>query len=155
MLRVSRAEAAMLLGKKPKQRKPRLKWVAEIDGVRLERGYWVLIIPLPASKNAEPANVNARDRVKKEWENYSFYAWAKAGRPRCSRVEVFPVMFCRVRRDRDDDGAVGLRMKGIIDGLKTHLVPDDNSEMFTLHTVEFSLDRGYPRLELHVREIML
>ncbi|MCE5200236.1 hypothetical protein LLG39_14815, partial [bacterium] len=89
-------------------------------------------------------------KLKQDWESYAFSAWLLAGRPKFDTVDVYPVLFYGCRRFRDDDGAVGHRMKGILDGLKTHLVQDDNSELLTLHTAEMLIDKSYPRLELHI-----
>lgn len=154
-LRISEAEYRRLTGKQPKQAKPRVwkpKKIAEIDGIQIEPGYTLLVLPVPKSQNQESLNCYARGRYKKEFESMAFYAWIKALRPKYSEVMIFPVVYSRVIRHRDGDNLVALGIKGAQDGLKGHLVKDDNSELLTMQAAEFLIDREYPRLELHVME---
>jgi hypothetical protein len=81
-------------------------------------------------------------------------AWLAGGLIRMERVEISPVFYFSQIRKRDQDNCVGNAMKGIIDGLKGNLVTDDNSELLTLHAAELLIDRQYPRLELHVLEVV-
>ncbi len=126
--------------------------VVQLDGVMLETGYVLLVLPVPSSRNAAPSHWAARRKAKLAWSRMACEAWLAAGRPKMGRVELCPVIFHRDARKRDCDNYCDLAAKGFFDGLKGHLIADDNSEYLTLHPVEFLVDRGYPRMELHVIE---
>lgn len=121
----------------------------EIAGIVLEPGYVLLVLPLPPSKNREPSHRWARYRLKQEWEQFSYQAWLAAGMPRFDAVEITP-RFC-VWRLRDADNNNSLAFKGIIDGLKGRLVPDDSIQFLALAPDVCEVDRNAQRLELHIR----
>jgi len=116
----------------------------------LEPGYVVLGLPLPPSKNREPSNRWARRKLKKEFEKSAYDAWCAAGMPRFESIVIVPRFCCWGERDQDNHN--GVAFKGILDGLKGHLVPDDAPRYLELCEPECEIDRGLQRLELHIFE---
>ena len=114
---------------------------------------YTLILPLPPTKNHEPRNVYERQDVKNHWSNLASAAWIAAKRPYWNRVRVTPRVYCK--RGRDVDNFFGCAIKGVIDGLKGRMMPDDRAEYLEIGEVEFIYDqpaKSY-RLELHIRGI--
>ncbi len=140
------------LMRKPKRARPPKRELPP-DGVMLEPGYLLLVLPIPPSRNAEPKHWAARQDMKCFWSVSAYDAWLAARMPRMKQVQICPVYFHRGGRGRDHDNYVNLATKGVLDGLKGHLVTDDNSELVTLQAAEFLVDKGAPRLELHVMEV--
>jgi hypothetical protein len=108
-----------------------------------------ITLPLPPSKNRITAmHWAARGRLKQEWAQTAYGCWLEAGRPKFQQATVYMVFF--VAKLRDEDNLFSLAVKGIFDGLKGHLVPDDAPEYLAIeHSQE--IDRKNQRLELRVQ----
>jgi len=111
----------------------------------------ILRLPLPPSRNREGSRhwaVGAR--LHNTWAETAFATWAAAGRKQFAAVKVEPHFY--LGRIRDDDNAIGgMAFKGILDGLKGNLVPDDDPSHLALLPVrqEIVPERSR-RLELWV-----
>jgi hypothetical protein len=150
-MRISKSQYAGLLAGRGEKRSRRSKPAeVELGGVVMEPGYLLLVVPLPPSKNREPSNRWARQTLKKQFEKRSYDAWLLAGMPRFEAVTI-TLRFC-VWNLRDADNGNGLGIKGIIDGLKGHLIPDDAPKFLELASDVCEVDRGCQRLELHIEE---
>lgn len=112
-------------------------------------GEVVLRLPLPPSMNDEPRNPHARDRFKNKWSEIAYEAWLEAQMPKFDRVLVRACFY--VWNYRDEDNSQGLAFKGIIDGLKGHLMPDDSPRYMRLMPDCQAIDRKNQRLELRIR----
>lgn len=111
----------------------------------------ILVLPLPPTKNHEPRDVHERNRMQQHWQTLSQTAWMLAGRPRFDAVEIRPIFHVR-HPNRDDDGCIGFAWKGLQDGLRRCLVPDDNPRHLHLLAVEFVVSKQ-PRVELDIRRV--
>lgn len=109
-----------------------------------------LTLPLSPTKNHEPSNVFEQRTLRNHWANLAVCAWIAAGRPCFARVEITLRFFCR--RGRDRDNCYGQALKGIFDGLKGRLMPDDREDLLKT-SEEFIYDqpRREWRLELLIR----
>ncbi|MCE5200547.1 MAG: hypothetical protein ABFD54_14970 [Armatimonadota bacterium] len=122
-----------------------------IDG-RITKEGCVLLLPLPPSKNDESKDINALDKLKQYWEELSWHAWLAAGRPRFKQVTVQPIFY--VIQERDYDNCMSTSYKGLQDGLKGKLVPDDSPQYLQLLKIkQVKVPRGEERLELVVKDL--
>lgn len=122
----------------------------KIDGKRVNDNYVVLTVPLTHSKNREGSGHWAGGyKIKKEYAKYAYEAWLCAGMPKFDAANVFPIFYVWSLRDEDNSNGVGF--KGVIDGLKGHMIPDDSPKYLTLGLAMQQLDRKNMRLELHIK----
>ena len=121
-----------------------------LDGRVVEPGYVILTLPITPSKNREPQCWQPRMVLKRVWAKNSYDAWLCAGRPKFEAVTILSVFYCW--SERDHDNCIGMAFKGVLDGLKGNLVPDDSPEYLKLLAPECRIDRKRQRLELHIRE---
>jgi hypothetical protein len=128
-----------------------------IDGEVVERNcdtgeptYVILTLPLPPSKNRDRAHRYSQRDSKRLYGRFAWEAWLAAGMPKFKAVTITPRFYCWSVRDHDN--CIGQAFKGVLDGLKGHLVPDDSPTYLTLGAAECFVDRGRQRLELHIRE---
>jgi len=92
-----------------------------------------------------------RRRVRQRWKDEAAVAWLNAGRPRFHRPEVQFRLYYRDARRRDPDNALA-SCKPILDGLKGRAFEDDHSGVVTLLPPVIGVDRGWPRVEILIRE---
>lgn len=140
-----------------KQKRARRRRAVAVEitpgGQVVEPGYVILEMSLPVSKNEEPAKIKARDLRKKEWQDHAIEAWMAAGMPRMKKAEVTLRYFFPGTNARDFDNYIGLAVKGIMDGLKRCILPEDNSRVVTRLSIEFEYEADRPRLEVHLRSV--
>lgn len=112
-----------------------------------------LTLELPLSKNREPngRHWSVQYTYKRAWALQAFATWCLSGSPRLDRVRITPIFY--VKRKRDPDNLFGLAFKGIIDGLKGHLMPDDGPDYLALAEAIQIVDGKRPRLELVCEEV--
>lgn len=136
-------------GKKSKPRSRALRSepldAAVIDA---EARYIVMILPLSPSKNQESWDAKARRAIKHTFARHAYDAWLCSGRPHYERVRITPVYY--VWNLRDEDNYNGIAFKGVLDGLKGWLMPDDSPRYLDLQPEECLVDRKCMRLELHI-----
>lgn len=108
--------------------------------------------PPPLSQNQqERMHWAQRRRLRVWWAKQAWYVWLEAGRPRFERVTVQYRLFFETNRYRDDDNYVG-GCKPVLDGLKGHAFPDDDSRTVTVLPPVFGVDRDKPRTEIVIRD---
>jgi len=145
-LRLSQREYERLIGK---ARRRVVRPQARIEGRIVQPGYVVLTVPLPPSRNREPSNMWALAKLKKQFLEYAWQAWALAGCPRFESVRIEARFY--LWNPRDADNSNGIAYKGVLDGLKGHLMPDDDPKHLALDPPIYTVDRKGMRLELHIR----
>ena len=113
-----------------------------------------LVMDLPPSKNSEPnSHWRSRQKCKERWAVHGWCAWVTTkDRPKFKKVSITPHFY--VWALRDEDNLFGLAFKGIIDGLKGNLMPDDKPEHMTLEKPVQVVDRQHQRLELFYNGIL-
>lgn len=91
----------------------------------------LLVLPLPASRNAEPRYWAEVMRLRRHWSDLAVIAWADAGSPTASYISIHPTFV--TKRKIDIDNLIGSNaVKGVLDGLKGRLVPDDNPDYLSI-----------------------
>lgn len=123
----------------------------QLEGRRIDDRTFVLMLPLPPTKNDEPANKWSRRDMKNLWAQYAYHCWLAAGKPRFNRVETEFRFF--VHNLRDGDNSNSLAVKGILDGLKGNLMPDDSPKYLKILSEIQTVDRDNQRLEVHINGI--
>lgn len=147
-MRVTESEFRILTGQTKKPKRPRISarcWATRPLGARRSgpehTGPWtyVLELPLVPSKNAEPRNTHEIGRMRRHWSDLAVLAWSSARMPHFEQVKITPVFHCR--RATDLDNLMGQAFKGVLDGLKGRLMPDDDPSHCQLGAPEIVIDK--------------
>lgn len=106
---------------------------------------------LPPSMNREPSHWAERYKLKELWMRDAFLIWYQLGRVTMQRCTIKPIFYFPDKRRRDTHNYLGgIAMKGLIDGLVGHLIPDDDHTR--LRWLEPLVLKGPARMILEITE---
>lgn len=135
----------------PKKKKKKLMYSHYCDpcGSVNADGSVILVMAVPFSNNSEPSHPMAKYKYREWWQAEAKKAWENAGSPVMTFAVLAMTFVFPDRRRRDFTNYCGsYGIKGILDGIKERLIPDDSSEFLELGRVRFRTDKTRPRLEL-------